>query len=996
MYKFLNFYSILKSSLLYFKFIFVLFLSISLLNSVFGQSKKGSKAVIQSINTVSGNALPKIDSSQYAKTDSLSTDSTQNKPKRDIETTIDYSAEDSIVLDAQNKRAFLYKDAEVNYGKMNIKAFNIDMDYNTNIVNASFGKDSLDQKIGVPVFKEGNDAYEAGGIKYNYRTKRGQVKQIVTKQGDGVIRGNVVKKEPTNTMFIEGASYSTCDLREPHFCIKMIQIKVIPKKKIVTRAFNLQLDDIPTPILFPFGVFPMPKRRGTGIIMPSPGESAQRGFFLSNLGFYWAVNDYVGITLLTDQYSVGGLGTGRYGGTIDYKSRYSFNGRFNLNYSNLTADPDDPLKRTVTKNIWVTWSHNPITKGTGKFSASVNAGSSSFNRINSFNAPTRQTGSFSSTVSYSNVIKKTPFSYAISARQSQSVSTGVMDFTLPEASLNMNRIYPLKGIPFVNKIDWVKKFQLSYRTNFSNRVANVLVNTSAATRGYEIFNAISPNKLDQNSSDYLAAPGVFSSVYPDLSKLTYAQDSARINQYYRADTLNTNQFFTGFSRNSKWTMNHSIPISTTFKLFKYFNFTPNFNYSETWYHQQYRFRQVDPSKSIGANFNTIDIDTLPSFDKNGNLARKYEMSGGISTTTRIYGTFYIKKWGLEAIRHTIIPSIGYNISPSFVKNNFQRLDTAADKLPMYIDKFTGIKVSDPSRTKNTSESINFSLSNTFEAKIIDKDDTSKKEKKFKKLMLIDNLSIGSNYNLRADSFNLANFNVSARTKLFNIFDINFNAIFDPYYFKSLGKDSVTGYDRFQKKKYLAWNEVAKTDGEKVNFRWNPEQGLGRFASMNLSISARFSGKKGSANKILPYVNGTDRQFMYNPNMPGYVDFSLPWNMSINYTMTYSRYSGTPSPNSIFTNRSSFRNGVNINGDFTVTPKWKLGYTTGFDFNPLPGRDNISTTTLNISRDLHCWYATFSTGLYPTERQFFLFTIGIKSPTLADVKFPRRSVPFIDN
>ncbi|MFN0048012.1 MAG: putative LPS assembly protein LptD [Cytophagales bacterium] len=934
------------------------------------------------ISTVLGKTFPAKDTTNTLKSDTLAADTTQKKPQRDIETTIDYTAEDSIVIDAQTKQAFLYRDAKVEYGKMKMTAHTIDMDYNTNIVNAAYGRDSLDNKIGIPIFNEGSDAYEAGGIKYNYKSKRGQVKQIVTKQGDGVIRGTVVKKEPNNTMYVDGASYSTCDLREPHFCIKMLQIKVIPKKKIVTRAFNLQLDDIPTPIAFPFGVFPIPKRRGSGLIFPSPGESQQRGFFVSNLGFFWAVNDYIGLTFLTDQYSVGGLGTGRYNTVLDYKSRYSFSGKFSATFSNLKDNPDDPIKRVNTEQIWINWSHVPITKGTGKFSASVNAGSGNFNRNNSFNAQTRQTGNFSSTLSYSNVIKKTPFSYAISGRQDQNIATGVMNFVLPEASLNMNRIYPLKEIPVINKVDWVKKLQFSYRTNFTNRVANILSNTTAATRGYELSNAISVNKLNPNSVDYLSEPG------------NYSADTARINKFYRADTVQTERFFREFTQNSRWNMTHSIPVSTTFKLFKYFNFTPNFNYTETWYQSKYSFSSADTNSTRGTAINSVKVDTLNSFE-GGNLARKYDMNGGISATTRIYGTFYIKKLGIEAIRHTLIPTIGYTYKPNFVKETYQRIDTVQGKIPIYIDKFTGLRVADPSNVKDASESISFGLANTFEAKVVDKKDTSKTEKKFKKLMLIDNLSISNNYNLRADSFNLGNFQISARTKLFGLLDINFSTIFNPYRFESMGVDTFTGYEKFKHTKSLAWNNVDKQDDEKLNFKWDDKQGLGHFVSANLAVSTRFTGKK-KGNKIDQLTNGTDRQFMYNSFAPGYVDFTLPWTLSLNFNMLYNRYSGTPSPNSTFTDKSSFRNNLAISGDFTVTAKWKLGYTTGYDFNPLPGRDNISTTQLNISRDLHCWYATFSTALYPATFQYFLFTIGIKAPALSDVKFPRRSTPFRDN
>jgi len=944
------------------KRILVLFFVVAAYFGMQAQAPKLSIPTAKPLSSVAGVNIAVKDTSNALTSDTLVADSTK-KQSRDIETTIVYSAEDSIIIDAQTKQAFLYRDAKVEYGKMNMTAHNIDMDYNTNIVNASFGKDSLDNKIGVPIFKEGGDAYEAGGIKYNYKTKRGLVKAIVTKQNDGVIRGRVVKKEPNNTMYVDGASYSTCDLREPHFCIKMMQIKVIPKKKIVTRAFNMQIDDIPTPIAFPFGVFPIPKRRGTGLIFPSYGESQSQGFFLSNLGFYWAVNDYIGFKILTNQFSIGGIGNGNYTADLDYKSRYSFQGKFNASYSNLKNNPDDPSKFSQSEQVWVRWNHSTLSKGTGRFSASVNAGSTNFNRVNTLNVTTRTLPSFQSALNYSNVIKKTPFSYAISANQNQNISTGEMNFVLPQASLNMNRIYPLKNVPFINKADWVKKLNFAYSSSFANRVSNLARNTSAQTLGYRLNNA-DLRALDTNATNYFS-------------------DSARINKFYRTDTLTVPEFFTKFNTNSKWTVTHNIPISTTFKLFKFFNFTPSASYGETWYNTGFNYNYIKET-------NNIKVDTNFSF-KDGTLARKNTVSGGVSVTTRIFGTFYIKKFGIEAIRHVLIPTIGYSYSPVF-KNYFQKIDTGGTGLPLYLDRFTGLRAADPSRLKD-SETINFSLGNTFEAKIVDKNDTSKTEKKFKKQMLLDNVSISNNYNLRADSFNLGNFSISARTKLFGLFDINFNTTFDPYYYRSLGKDPRSNYQSFKKTKYLAWNDADNGEAQPLNFNWQKNQGFGRLVNMNLAISTRFASKKGNSKKILSYVNGTDYQFFFNPMAAPYVDFDLPWTFNINYIMTYNKYSiGQPSANAIFTDRSTYSNRLSFSGDFTPTPKWKISYTTGYDFNPTVGRDNITNTVINVSRDLHCWYATFSTGLYPTNFQYYLFTIGIKSPSLSDVKIPRRSTP----
>lgn len=947
-----------------------------LVTSVNGQSNKINKSkssTVSGINT----SLSGLNTSIVGKNNTLDADSTQKKPKRDIETTIEYSAEDSIVLDAEDRKAFLFNDSKVKFGKMDLKANKIDMDYNTNIVNASYKTDSTGKKIGVPLFKEGSETYEAGNISYNYKTKKGKVRDIVTKQGDAVIQGKDVRKEPDNTMFVADAIYTTCDLREPHFCIKATHIKVIPSKKIVSRSFNLQIDNVPTLLAFPFGIFPMPKRRGSGLIFPSYGESQQRGFFLSNLGYYLAISDYFGFKFVTDQYSIGGLGTGRYQADLDYKSRYAFQGKFNYQFSNLKNSPDNPITSNQLLQHWIKWNHSTLTKGAGRFSASVNAGTASFNRNNEFNTQLRQTGDFNSNINYDNSIKRTPFSYSIRARQSQNISTGIMNFKLPELSVNMNRVYPLKNVPFINKSDIVKKFNFGITSSFSNDVSNVVRNTLPS--GYQSFD-LSTSKLDRNSP-------------------TFFQDSLEIARKLKPDTLNIERFFRDFGTNSRWVTNYSVPISTTFKLFKYFNFTPNASYTENWYSQQYAYKNVyqDGIGSVsGVNF--TDVDTLRSF-VNGNLARKNTITTGIGTTTRIYGTFYIKAKNLEAIRHVINPNIGYSFTP-VLDNQFIRVaevSTALGEQFAYFDRFTGAKV-----TKNGMKdvsNITFGLTNTLEAKIRDKKDTVKVT--YKKQMLIDNFAINGSYDLNKDSFNLSNLAFTARTKLFGIFDINFVSSFDPYYYDEVGVSTVTGRTILQRTKNYAWNSVDSAGDKKNNtFMWNPDQGLGRFTDVRVNVTARFAPKKKKSSKIPNTYYGFENQFYYNPMAPGYVDFSLPWSFNITYTFAYSKYSASPGnqpitngissfspgPNALFVEKSSFRNNINISGDFTPTAKWKIAYVAGFDANTR----QMSTTTLNISRDLHCWYATFSTGLYPATFQYYLFTIGVKSGALSDLKIPRRS------
>jgi hypothetical protein len=333
------------------------------------------------------------------------------------------------------------------------------------------------------------------------------------------------------------------------------------------------------------------------------------------------------------------------------------------------------------------------------------------------------------------------------------------------------------------------------------------------------------------------------------------------------------------------------------------------------------------------------------------------------------------------------------------RNHIVRIDTVSSNTnaaPLYIDRFTAQRVSDPSKLKDN-ESISFGVNNSLEAKVVDKKDTTKKA--FKKFMILDNFGFTSSYNLRADSFNLANFGFTARTNLLKIFDINLQANFDPYYYQKMEVSTLTGRQIYKRTKYYAWNNVNSNDNRVVNLNWNPEQGIGRFTNVQLNVTARFPFKERKSRSIPSTYYGFEQQFFFNPTAPHYVDFNAKWTLNVIYTMNYSRYSSAPGNtdtrvftnfqpgiNSLFVEKSSYRNNFNFTGDFTPMTNWKIGYVTGFDIN----EQKMTNTNLNISRDLHCWFVTFTTAIYPTTFQYFLFTIGVKSATLSDLRIPYRS------
>ncbi len=266
-----------------------------------------------------------------------------------VEEPIPYSAKDSIRFSVKEQRVYLYGEAVVNYGDIELKAAYIEMDLKNNEVLAYGIPDSTGKEIGKPVFKEGKDEFEAKELRYNFSSGRGLINGVITEQAGGFLHGTTTKKQANDQIHIKDGKYTTCNLDHPHFYIRLTKAKVIPDDKIITGPANLVIEDIPTPIWIPFGFFPNTEKHSSGIIIPEYGEELNRGFYLKNGGYYWAVNDYVNLTLLGDIYS-----KLSWGATMRsaYKVRYRFNGRLEARYNQNVIDEEVQSKDWVIR-----WEH---------------------------------------------------------------------------------------------------------------------------------------------------------------------------------------------------------------------------------------------------------------------------------------------------------------------------------------------------------------------------------------------------------------------------------------------------------------------------------------------------------------------------------------------------------------------------------------------------------------------------------------------------------------
>ena len=471
------------------------------------------------------------------------------KNKRDIETTINYSSIDSIFYDLKTQTIKLYGKSKIDYGDINLEAHEILVDWNEQIIDANYMTDSTGKKVGKPVFTEDNQSYETDKITYNFESRKAKIKGIVTQLDDAYMQGEDVKKNEQDELFIHEAKYTTCNLANPHFHISSKKIKVIPGKKVVSGPFHLKFGNFPTPLGFIFGMFPQPKKTVSGIIMPNYGEEKMRGFYLRDGGYYFAINDNFDLRLTGDIYS-----KGSYGLTLgtNYKKRYAYSGnlRFNFNKSKM-GDFENPA---TSNDFSFSWSHTPDSRGkSSRFSSSVNFQTNSYNQnknlvYSNFNESIN--AQFNSNISYSKTFKESPFNFSANLRHSQNVQTKKVNLTLPDISYNMSRIYPFKNVGKLGKTA-IGKLSISHRFTGKIDLSNGSVGSS--------FSGINVINSSNNFSEQIEF---------NLENINSILDRSKIGG------------------------KHTIPISTSFNLLKYFTVSPSINYNEIFYFKKLNYTYI--------------------------------------------------------------------------------------------------------------------------------------------------------------------------------------------------------------------------------------------------------------------------------------------------------------------------------------------------------------------------------------------------------------------
>jgi len=851
--------------------------------------------------------------------------------KTDLETTVFYSAIDSTVLDAEKQVVNLYGGAKLKYGNIALEADYIRLDWSKNEVFAKGTLDTATKKIiGLPVFTQGQDKYDSEEVRYNFKSKRASIKAIVTQQGEGFVQGKTVKKDEEDNLYIRNAIYTTCNLTHPHFHIKASKIKVVGKKEIISGPFHFELNDIPLPIGLPFGFFPysQPKEAGkSGVIVPTYGEEPTgRGFYLREGGYYWAASENIGVRFTGQIYSKGGWGLGA---NSQYNKRYRFAGSFNLAFNrNTNGDEFSPTKRT---DFALQWSHSPQSRGNSSFSASVNIASNSYNQFNTYNSQQYLSNTIGSSVQYSKNIGQT-IRTGISLRINQNTTTRVFDAGT-EFNFGLNQFQPFKrknslGDQFFDQFRLGLDF--SGGISMTNQVSDpytryefdVYPRESNSQRGI-IQKPFVPKTMDD------LPPGV---IPVDASTLPLLWEKAQTK------------------------FNYSIPLSLpNLKLNKYVNLTPGVSWSGNMYTRSYKYTYMKSDS-------TVRIDTiggLPKFNS--------QLSFSASMNTRIYGTLRFKKGRLEALRHTIAPSISLSYTPDYSDPTYGYYQDVRINNRKFINKEAVEQVGDIRRISTfdprqmsyggASGSISFGLQNTLEAKLKTKSDTATKQNE--KVTILDNFGINGSYNLLAKEYPLSNLNFNANSRV-SEFDINIGGSFDPYLYVN---------DKL-------FFDVGRRTPDLMLSQGN---GLARLTALNLSIGRRFAPAK--TKELKTSTNASEAQLkQINRNIDDYVDWNVPWTFSFSYQFSMNRM-GLAAAQQI--------SGLTFQGDLSLTEKWKFSMSSGYDFK----YSGLTYTNMSVHRDLHCWELNFNwtpiASPFYGRASNYSFDLRVKSSLLQELKISRR-------
>lgn len=857
--------------------------------------------------------------------------------KQNIDAPIAYTSKDSMVIMA-NGTAHIYGSGDVQYKTMGLTAEYIRMNMDSSTLFASGVLDTIENEwIGKPVFKDGQDSYESNEMTYNLKTKKGFIRHAVTEQGEGYVVAERTKKTEDDVMMMAGGHYTTCDEHDhPHFGLRMTKAKVKPGSYIATGPAYLEVGGVPLPIAIPFGFFPFNKTYSSGLIMPNFGDDYTRGLYLSGLGYYFAINDYMDLELKGDIYT---RGTWAVSASSRYIKRYKFSGNISVNYRwDVTGEKDMP-NYNVAKNLSVQWTHTQDSKANpyNNFSASVNFKTSGYNRsnINSYyNVQANSENTTSSSISYTQRFPESPWNINMSMSLSQRTKDSTISFSAPNLTVSMSRIYPFKRKNPIGKTKWYEKISLQYNGSFSN---------SITCKEDAFFHSDYIRDWDYRLKHTLSTSASFMAFkYLSITPSIGFNDRMFFNRVDQSwnEQENRLQRDTTLGFYNVYDFNASISLST--KLYGFF-----IPYRKWFGDKVDRFRHVfTPS---------ISFSYHPDFGKSYWAPR--------------YGGFY----GAYDQLITTTDANG-NVVPKLDSNGQRIYET---KQYCRFKEGPG---------QGSAATLSFSLGNNLEMKLRNDKDTTGKEP-YKIISFIDNFSIGGGYNFIADSMNWSNFSVNLRIKIPKVnYTINLSGQFDPYMYTTTPSGAHVRCNE------LYWNHgrfphflgtstsFSYTFNNQVVKGWFSKKDQADNASSDNETEDSGNEDRGQNSRNTDKKKKKDTSEVTDD---GYLFADIPWSLSVSYNLRYGASNEWDEKRNYY--RMEFRHNLSFSASLGLGKGWKASTTLSYDINA----NKLAYSSINVTRDLHCWTMTASFVPFGPYKSY-TFHIGVNASMLADLKYDKSS------
>ena len=868
--------------------------------------------------------------------DSLAKDSINKRRKNGIDSPVEYSAEDSLTYEAATGLAHLYGDSKVKYQNMDLASDKIYMSLDSSLVHATGSFDSTTNDLkGTPVFKMGSDEYQSDTMAFNFKTKKGLISSVYTQQEEGFLTSELSKRGANGEMFLRHGRYTTCDDPHPDFYLAMSRAKVRPGKDVVFGPTYLVVADVPLPLAIPYGFFPFTKSYSSGLIMPTYGDETERGFYLRDGGYYFAINDKMDLKLIGEIYTKGSWGLSA---ASNYKKRYRYSGSFLASYQNTVSGEKNMPDYTKQTSFKVVWSHRQDAKANpySQLSASVNFATSSYEKNNltsMYNPQTLTQSTRTSSVSWSTTFSSIGMTLSSTANLNQNMRDSTIALTLPDLNVSIARFYPFKRKKRVGDERWYEKISLQYTGQFKNEITT------------------QEDKLMHSS----------------LSK--------------------------------DWTngMQHYIPVSANFTLFGYLNLTPSFNFTDRTYFSKTRkswdavgqrevtdtltgfYNVYNWNFSVGASTKlygmwipnrkifgdkiqairhvvtpSVSYSYAPDFSASRyGYYEQYQKTDADGNVTMVeYSPYSIGAYGVPGKGKT--GSISMDLSQNLEMKVKSDDDSTGFKKISLIDEFR------------------MSMSYNFAADIRPWSDLSTSLRlKLSKSYTLNLNAVFASYVYEADSVG-ATPRVSEHQTYWGLGKIGrFQGISQNLSY-TISNEKIANFF-----KRLRGEKVDDKKGKKNNRGNNDDDEWDETLESNVDKDME-KAKHGAQRKGGGEKAETDED--------GYMAFQMPWSLSIGYGITM-REDQTLSKFNYNTMRYpyKFTQNLNVSGNVRISDGWNISFSSGYDFD----NKKISMTTASLNRDLHCFSMSCQVVLAPYTSYNFSFRCNASTLTDA-LKYDKRS------